>query len=221
MRIFRISILFAAISLAGLGNALAQTHDISSGGLPTLTGSSGGSITGSSITTNDLAVTINWGELSPSNTNGVIKATVPIAIRSLVSYQISASVTGGTNVNPQGVQKSDVGFGLLRSFKQMGANSHNCSNSTDVFNAAITADPTTGITTNAAGRITYVSSLNTISGSTVILNGPQLSTGSAARRTDNGWIITVIFAMTPQFYATGTTSTTVTFTIGLGPILIC
>ncbi len=219
MRKLRISILFAAFSLAGLGNVFAQTFDISSGGLPTLTGSVGGSITGSSSTLTNLTVTINWGELSPANTNGIIRANVPIGIRSIAPYQISASVTGGTSVNPQGVQRSDVGFGLARTFTRMGANSRTCSTA-DTFNPAITANPTVGITLNAAGRTTYVSSLNTITGSTVILSGPNLSF-VPGRRTDNGWIITVIFAMTPQFYAAGTTSTTVTFTIGAGPVLVC
>lgn len=219
MRTLRISIFIVAISLASLGNVFAQTHDISSGGLPTLTGSRGGSITGSSSTLNDLTVTINWGELSPLNTNGIIKATVPIGIRSVGSYQIAVSVAGGTSVNPQGLQRADVGFGLNRTFTRMGANSRTCS-STDTFNASITADPTVGVTTNAAGRTTYVSSLNTITGSTVILSGPDLSL-VPGRRTDNGWIINVVFAMTPQFYAAGTTSTTVTFTIGPGPVLVC
>ena len=220
MFILRILVLIGVITLVGLGNAFAQIFDISSGGLPTLTGSQGGSITGSSSTLNDLTVTINWGELSPANTGGIIKATVPIGIRSIAPYQISVSVAGGTNVNLQGLQKSDVGFGLNRTFGRMGANSRTCSNSTDTFNAAITADPTVGVTTNAAGRTTYVSSLNTIVGSTVILSGPNLSV-IGGRRTDNGWIITVVFAMTPQFYAAGTTSTTVTFTIGAGPVLVC
>ena len=219
MRKLRISIFIAAISLVGLGNLFAQTHDISSGGLPTLTGSRGGSITGSSSTLNDLTVTINWGELSPLNTNGIIKATVPIGIRSIGAYQIAVSVTGGTSVNPQGLQKADVGFGLSRTFTRMGANSRTCS-SADTFNPAITTDPTVGVTTNAAGRTTYVSSLNTISGSTVILSGPDLSL-LPGRRTDNGWVISVVFAMTPQFYAAGTTSTTVTFTISPGPALLC
>ena len=221
MRVLRTSLFILSISLAGLGSISAQTHDISSGGLPTITGSRGGSVTGSSVTTNDLNVTVNWGEISPANTNGIVTVTVPIAIRSLAAYQIGVAVTGGTNANPQGLQKSDIGFGLKRSFQQMGANSQNCTKSTDVFNPAITADPTVGTSIDAAGRVKYVSSLNTITGSTVILNGPQLSIGSAGRRTDNGWIITVVFAVTPQFYASGITTTTVTFTIGSGPLLVC
>lgn len=208
------------VALIAAGECSAQLYDISSGGLPTLTGSQGGSIVGSSSTTTDLSVTINWGEVSPSNTSGIITANVPIAIRSMASYQISVSVAGGTNVNPQALQRSDVGFGLARTFTRMGNLSRTCS-SADTFNPAITANPATGITTNAAGRTTYVSSLATITNPTVILSGPTLSLTTAGRRTDNGWIINVIFVMTPQFYAEGTTSTTVTFSIGIGPTLVC
>lgn len=215
-RIIRI----AAFILAATCYAAAQTFDISSGGMPTLTGSQGGSIVGSSSTVTNLSVTINWGEVSPSNTNGLITANVPIAIRSMSAYQISVSVSGGTNANLQALQRSDVGFGLSRTFTRMGSRSQTCSTS-DTFNPAITANPAVGITTDAAGRTAYVSSLGTISGSTVILSGPRLTIGTANRRTDNGWIINVIFVMTPQFYAAGTTSTTVTFTIGAGPALVC
>lgn len=208
--------------LVTTGYSAAQTYDISSGGLPTLSGSQGGSIVGTSSTVTDLNVTINWGEVSPSNTSGIITANVPIAVRSFAAYQISASVSGGTNVNPQALQSSDVGFGLARTFTRMGNLSRTCS-SADTFNPAITANPATGITTNAAGRTTYVSSLATITGSTVILSGPTLSTTAAGtiRRTDNGWILNLIFVMTPQFYAPGTNSTTVTITIGAGPALVC
>jgi hypothetical protein len=215
-----ILILFCLLFIGGLSTAPAQTFDISSGGAPTLTGSQGGTIVGSSSTVTDLNVTINWGEVSPLNTNGLITATVPVAVRSLASYQISVSVTGGTNVNPQALQRSDVGFGLNRTFTRMGALSRTCS-SADTFNAAITANPATGITTNAAGRTTYVSSLATITNPTVVLSGPTLSSTTAARRTDNGWILTFYFVMTPQFYAAGTTSTTVTISIGAGPALVC
>lgn len=213
-------ILFYLLMIGGLSNAPAQTFDISSGGAPTLTGSQGGSIVGSSSTVTNLSVTINWGEVSPANTNGLITATVPVAIRSLAAYKITASVTGGTNANPQALQRSDIGFGLNRTFTRMGALSRTCSTS-DTFNASITANPATGITTNAAGRTTYVSSLATIPSPTVVLSGPTLSSTTAGRRTDNGWILTFYFVMTPQFYAAGTTSTTVTFTIGSGPALVC
>ncbi|MFT3744181.1 MAG: hypothetical protein QM785_07795 [Pyrinomonadaceae bacterium] len=213
-------VLFYLLMIGGLSTAPAQTFDISSGGTPTLSGSQGGSIVGSSSTVANLNVTINWGEVSPSNTNGLITATVPVAIRSLAAYQISVSVTGGTNVDPQALQRSDIGFGLNRTFTSMGALSRTCSTS-DTFNAAISANPATGITTNAAGRTTYVSSLATITNPTVVLSGPQLSTTTAGRRTDNGWILTFYFVMTPQFYAAGTTTTTVTLSIGSGPALVC
>ena len=70
-------ILFMGLSLAGLGVDMhAQTFDISSGGAPTITGAVGGSVTGSSSVLNNLLVTINFGEVSPSNTNSIVKITV-------------------------------------------------------------------------------------------------------------------------------------------------
>ena len=221
MNTFRILVLFGVVSLAGLGKVVAQTFDIASGGLPTMTGALGGSVTGSSSTTTNLNVTINWGEISPANTNGRVVVTVPVAIRSIAAYQINVVTTGGTNVNPQGLQRTDIGFGLNRSFTSMGANAFGgCTSTSDVFNAAITADPTVGVTLNAAGRTTYVSSLNNTSTLTDVLHGPRLSVTSAGAgrgRTDNGWIIKFVFCVTPQFYATGVTTTTVTISIGAGP----
>lgn len=223
MNTYRILVFFGIVSLACLGNVVAQTFDISSGGLPTMTGSVGGSVTGSSSTVTNLNVTINWGEISPSNTNGRVVVTVPVAIRSISPYQINVVTAGGTNVNPQGLQRTDIGFGLNRTFTSMGANSETGCSSADVFNAAITADPTVGVTLNAAGRTTYVSSLNNVSASTVVLNGPRLSKlgVGAGRRTDNGWIIKFVFCVTPQFYATGITTSTVTISISSGPTLAC
>ena len=45
--------------------ASGQALDISSGGLPTITGAINGSVTGNAIVTDDLVVTINFGEVSP------------------------------------------------------------------------------------------------------------------------------------------------------------
>jgi hypothetical protein len=105
----------------------------------------------------------------------------------------------------------------------MGANSQGGCANPDVYNPAITEDPTVGITMNAAGRATYISSVNNLATSTRILNGPRLSVvaAGAGRRTDNGWILNIIFCVTPQFYATGITTSTITFTISAGPNLAC
>ncbi len=221
MRIFRISILFAAISLAGLGNVFAQTHDISSGGLPTLTGALSGSVSGSSSVLNDLVVTINFGEASPQNTNSIVKVTVPIAIRSTTVYQVTASITGTANANAQAIQKSDLGFGV-NNFRSLGANAQVCNNSSHIFYSPFNNDPSTTATIAASGRVIYPSTLATIGSSTVLVSGPRLSkTKNVNRQSDNGYAFDAIIVLTPQFYADGSTSFTLTFTIGTGPNVAC
>jgi hypothetical protein len=91
MNTLRILSILTVISLAGLGNTFAQALDISSGGAPTITGASGGSVSGSSSVLNNLAVTINFGELSPKNLNNIVKVVVPIAVGSNEAYMVTVS----------------------------------------------------------------------------------------------------------------------------------
>src|SRR2546428_3044056 len=79
----------------------AQNFDISSGGQPTITGQLGGSVIGSSSVLNNLVVTINFGEVSPANTNSIVKVLVPIAIRSNGPYQVAVSLASSFSGNPQ------------------------------------------------------------------------------------------------------------------------
>ena len=218
---FSIPILICVVSLLSLGSVAAQNFDISSGGAPTITGASGGSVTGSSSVLNDLLVTINFGEVSPANTNSIVKVVVPIAIRSNREYQVAVSVTNSTNANVQAVQMTDIGFGA-NNLRAMGANSRVCTISSHIFYSPFNNDPAANVTINASGRAAYPSTISNIGASTVILSGPRLSsTGKATRQTDNGYIFDAIFAITPQFYAAGSTSATVTFTISQGPIAAC
>jgi hypothetical protein len=221
MSTVRILIIFGVISLASLGNVVAQALDISSGGAPTITGASGGSVTGSSSVLNDLVVTINFGEISPLNTNNIVKVTVPIAVRSNQPYKVTVTYAGSTNANAQALQKSDIGFGL-NNWRAMGSNSRICNNSPHLIYSPFSNDPTTTRTFNAAtGRAQYTSDLADITTNTTILSGPRLSNGGASRNTNDGYIFDAIFAITPQFYAAGTTSATLTFTISAGPNVPC
>jgi spore coat protein U-like protein len=115
LRLVTYSSLTALILLALAQSASAQALDISSGGLPTITGTVGGSVTGSSDVTNDLVVTVNFGEVSPLNTNSIVKVIVPIALRSNQPYQVAVSVSGLNNANPQALQASDIGL-VFRTF---------------------------------------------------------------------------------------------------------
>lgn len=217
----RNSILFIAISLASLGNVVAQVLDISSGGAPTITGAQNGSVTGSTSVTTDLAFTINLGEISPINTNNIVKVVIPIAIRSQQPYQVSVSVSGATNANIQALQRSDIGFGV-NNIRALGPQAKVCTLSQHIFYSPFNNDPTVNVTTNSNGRVAYASTLANLGASTVILSGPRLSSNSNPNRQGNdGYVFNAIFAVTPQFYAAGTTSLLLTFTIAAGPNVPC
>ena len=220
LRLFTFSFLIVLIFLAAQ-TASAQALDISSGGLPTITGTVGGSVTGSASVLNDLVVTINFGEVSPLNTNAVVKVVVPIALRSNQPYQVSVSMSGLTNANAEALQASDVGFGL-QNLRLLGGAGQTCNQSTHIIRSPFNNDPATSATIAANGRVSYPSSLANLSGSTVILSGPELSkNNSSKRQQSDGWVFDAVFALTPQFFASGVSSTTLIFTISPGPNAPC
>jgi hypothetical protein len=222
LRAITISIFSMLLALcAAEGSASAQTFDIGSGGLPTITGALGGSVTGTVDTTQDLVVTINFGEVSPINTSNLVKVVVPVAIRSTAPYQVSVSVAGTFNGNAQAVQRSDIGFGA-RNLRAMGIKSQDCNTSPHLFRAPFDNDPSLNVTLDVNGRAAYPSSLASVAGNTVILSGPKLTKGSVTKHeTDNGYIFDAIFTIKPQFYVAGTFSATITFTISAGPNVPC
>ena len=215
MRLF--ILLTLLVFVAGVQTASAQALDISSGGLPTITGSVNGSVTGNANVTGDLVVTINFGEVSPLNTNSVVKVVVPIALRSNQPYQVSVSMSGLTNANSEALQASDVGFGLQNP-RLLGGAGQTCNQSTHIIRSPFNNDPANSATIAANGRVSYPSSLANISGSTVILSGPELSkNNSSKRQQSDGWVFDAVFVLTPQFFAPGVSSTTLVFTISSGP----
>lgn len=220
-RAFTIALYSCLLVAAAAASASAQTFDLSGGGQPTLTGALGGSVTGSTGTTQDLVVMVNFGEVSPANGNNLIKVVVPVAIRSTDPYQVTVSVSGTFNSNAQAVQRSDIGFGV-QNIRQMGNKSQDCNRSQHLFRSPFNHDPSTNVTLDASGRAAYTSSLQNVSGATVILSGPKLTKGSITKHeNDNGYIFDAIFTIKPQFYASGTFSATITFTISAGPNVQC
>ena len=200
---------------------VGASFDIGSGGAPTITGALNGSVGGTANTTQDLIVTVNFGEVSPVNTNNLVRVVVPIAIRSDSPYQVSVSVTGTFSGNQQAVQRSDIGFGV-RNLRQMGNKSQDCSQSQHLFRAPFDNDPSANITLDAQGRTAYPSSLASIGANTVILSGPKLTKGNITKHeTDNGYIFDAILTIRPQFYDSGTFTATITFTMSTGPNVPC
>lgn len=220
LRHFTHSLLFILI-LAGARTTFAQALDISSGGLPTITGAVSGSVTGSANVQNDLVVTINWGEVSPANTNALVKVIVPIALRSNQPYQVAVSYSGLSNANLQALQATDIGFGI-ENLRLLGGAGQTCNQSTHIIRSPFGNDPGDNLTIGANGRVSYPSTLNNISGSTIILSGPELSkNNSSKRQQSDGWVFDAVFVLTPQFFAPGVSSTTLIFTISSGPNVPC
>lgn len=220
LRLFTYS-LFTLLILAGAQSAFAQALDISSGGLPTITGAVNGSVTGSANVTNDLVVTINFGEVSPANTNAIVKVVVPIALRSNQPYQVAVSMSGLSNPDAQALQASDIGFGVQNP-RLLGGAGQTCNQSTHIIRSPFNNDPANTVTLGANGRVAYQSSLGSVTGSTIILSGPELSkNNSSKRQQSDGWVFDAVFTLTPQFFAPGVSSTTLIFSISPGPNVPC
>jgi hypothetical protein len=220
-RAITIALYTCLLAAASAASASAQTFDLSGGGQPTITGALGGSVSGTSGTTQDLVVTVNFGEVSPANSNNLVKVVVPVAIRSTNPYQVTISVAGTFNSNTQAVQRSDIGFGV-QNIRQMGLKSQDCNLSQHLFRSPFDNDPSFNVTLDANGRTAYTSSLQNVSGTTIILSGPKLTKGSVTKHeNDNGYIFDAIFTIKPQFYTSGTFSATITFTISAGPNVPC
>jgi hypothetical protein len=221
LRHFTYAFLTALILLALSQTTSAQALDISSGGQPTITGTVGGSVTGSASVLNDLIVTINFGEVSPLNTNSIVKVVVPIALRSNQPYQVSVSVSGLNNRNAEALQASDLGFGL-QNIRKLGGAGQDCNQSTHIIRSPFNNDPALGATVGSNGRVTYSSSLANITGATIILSGPELSkNNSSKRQQSDGYVFDAIFTVTPQFFAAGVSSATLIFSIAPGPNVPC
>lgn len=198
-----------------------QGFDISSGGQPTVTGALGGTVTGGASPLNSLTVTINFGEVSPANANGVVRVVVPVAVRSRNPYRVTVSLTNSTNVDPRAIQLTDIGFGA-RNMRPLGDKAQICNDSSHILYAPFDNDPAATAAVNASGRVTYQSTLANISGATTILSGPKLTQGTgSARRDDDGWVFDAVFVITPQYFAPGSASATLTFNISSGPNVQC
>ena len=221
LRFFTFALFTALILIAAAETISAQALDISSGGQPTITGAVNGSVTGSASVLNDLIVTVDFGEVSPLNTNSIVKVVVPVALRSNQPYQVSVSASGLINGNVQALQASDIGFGLTN-IRKLGGAGQDCSQSTHIIRSPFSNDPALNATIAGNGRVTYPSSLANISGSTIILSGPELSkNNSIKRQQSDGYVVDAVFALTPQFFAAGVSSVTLIFTISSGPNVPC
>ena len=188
--------------------------EINSGGSVTLSGNSGGGITTDGVANSPLAVSINLGELGPSNTNSFVSASVPLKLRSNAAYVLSMSATvtsSGTTSSKIGA--ADVGFGLGTVTRSgVGVNT----GGTDTN--ATSGDPTlaaNGSVNGTTGRYEFTavrSNLSAFSSATTALSGPIIM-NAVPRSNANGLTVPAFFAIKPQFFENGTTTVSVTFTV--------
>ena len=188
--------------------------EISSGGPATLSGNSGGGITTDGVANSPLAVSINLGELGPTNTNSFVSAQVPLKLRSNASYVLSMSATvtsSGTTSNKIGA--ADVGFGL-GAVTRSGTGVNTSGTDTN----ATSGDPTlaaNGSVNGSTGRYEFTavrSNLSAFTSATTALSGPFIM-NAVPRSNANGLTVPAYFAIKPQFFENGTTSISVTFTV--------
>ena len=188
--------------------------EINSGGSVTLTGNSGGGVTTDGVLNSPLAVSINLGELGPSNTNNFVTASVPLKLRSNAGYVLSMSATvtsSGTTSNKIGA--ADVGFGL-GTISRTGTGV----NTTGTDTNATSGDPTlaaNGSVNGTSGRYEFTavrSNLSAFSSATTALNGSFIM-NAVPRSNGNGLTVPAFFAIKPQFFENGTTTISVTFTV--------
>ena len=188
--------------------------EINSGGSATLSGNSGGGITTDGVANSPLAVSINLGELGPSNTNSFVSAQVPLKLRSNASYVLSMSATvtsSGTTSNKIG--PADVGFGL-GTVTRSGTGVNTGGTDTN----ATSGDPTlaaNGSVNGTTGRYEFTavrSNLGAFTSATTALSGPFIM-NAVPRSNANGLTVPAYFAIKPQFFENGTTSVSVTFTV--------
>lgn len=223
LRVINTTVCFCVIVFGAASGIFAQQQgfDISSGGQPTITGALNGSVSGSNTPLQNLVVNINFGEVSAVNPNAIVKVVVPVAIRSIQAYQVSVSMTGSGNTDPRAIQLTDIGYGNSN-MRVLGTKGQICSRSSHIFYTPFNNDPSTNATINSSGRVAYQTTVAGITGPTVILSGPKLTQGtSISRSTDDGWVFDAVFVITPQFFSSGSTTATLTFTIAPGPTAQC
>ena len=188
--------------------------EINSGGAVTLTGNLGGGVTTDGVSNSPLAVSINLGEVGPSNPNNFVFAQVPLKIRSNAPYVLSVSATvtsSGTSTSRIGA--ADVGFGL-GTVSRAGTGV----NSSGVDTNATSGDPTlpaNGSVNATTGRYEFTgvrSNLSSFAAATTALSGPIIM-NAVPRSNANGLTVPAFFAIKPQFFENGTTTISVTFTV--------
>lgn len=195
--------------------------EVRAGGAASITG--GGTITNNKNKGDRLnsptTLTIDFGDVGPSNVNNFVTAVVPLRLRSNVSYTLrmsAAAMTYGSGTpDASSVTLADIGFGVTSAVRDSGGG---VATGTDTIAATASGDPTTaarGSVNVTTGRYTYVTgaSLANYTTSTTILTGPRIMNAMVSTGNSNGLVVQTMFVVKPQFFTPGSFSTSVTFTI--------
>lgn len=199
---------------ATMSATVSKFVELNSGGAVTLSGNSGGGVTTDGSVNNPLAVSVNLGELGPSNSSSFVIAAVPLKIRSNAAYVLSMNATvTSTGTTGNKITAADVGFGL-GSATRTGTGVNTSGTDTN----ATSGDPTlaaNGSVNATTGRYEFTaarSNLSAFSSSTTALNGAYIM-NAVPRSNTNGLTVPAIFAVKPQFFENGSTTISVTFTV--------
>src|SRR5882724_1221286 len=101
---------------ATINGSVGNTVQLTSGGSPTVTGTKAGTAASTqSAQDTAFSATINLGDVSPSNTNALVKVVMPLQIRSNASYTVSVQrgglIAAGAG-GGQDITAGDIGFGV-------------------------------------------------------------------------------------------------------------
>jgi hypothetical protein len=207
-----------SISLQGTVSGFVEVR---AGGTATISG--GGTITNNKnkgdMLNSPTTLTIDFGDVGPSNVNNFVTALVPLRLRSNVSYTLrmsAAAMTYGSGTpDASSVTLADIGFGVTSAARDSGGG---LATGTDTIAATASGDPTTaarGSVNATTGRYTYITgaSLANYTASTTILTGPRIMNAMVPVGNSSGLVVQTIFCVKPQFFTPGSFSTSVTFTI--------
>jgi len=205
---------------ATLQGSVSGYVEVRAGGAATI--STGGTITNNKVKGDKLnsptVLTIDFGDVGPSNANSFVTATVPLRLRSNVSYTLkmsAAAMTYGSGTpDTSSVTLADIGFGVTSTARDSGGG---VASGTDTIAATASGDPASGSkgSINAAGRYVYNTgySLTDYTSSTTIVTGPRIMNAMVPTGNTNGLVVNTAFVIKPQFFTPGSFSTSVTFTI--------
>src|SRR5688572_24864354 len=158
---FTVAAALAQAQVSDIGSVSQQATvsgyvEVRAGGAATLANSSGGSITSNKVKGDGLntptTMVINFGEVGPANAAGFVTATVPIRLRSNVSYTLkmsSAAMTYGSGTpDSNSVTLADIGFGLTTATRDSGGG---VAAGADTIAATASGDPTLGANGSISG----------------------------------------------------------------------